>query len=242
MKKPTTEIWDNYYQNYDYKELWTGNEYPNETLIRFVSNQRKKKNKFSYFKDSGKRFSLKNNFKGKALEIGFGGLANLKMLQKKGYDCIGLEVSKNVVDKSKKLLKKEHNNKIKTILWKDTRILPFEKNQFDLIVGLQCIYYNLDLKNIIKEVKRVLKKNGKFIFSFFSERHEYYKYISIVDKKKKIIKWNNKHPNKDIRGAELYHIQNKKELLKLFKDFNIKIYTWETDELPLFQSWWYVVN
>ena len=76
--------------------------------------------------------------------------------------------------------------KANNLIFKKADLLT-ESNTFDLVVGLQCIYYNTDLKFVIKEVKRVLKKNGKFIFSFFSKDHGYMNYIDVVNKKKNII-------------------------------------------------------
>ena len=239
----TSKIWDTYYASYDNKNIWTGNQYPNEALVRFVSNLRKNNNKLDYFKDEGSGFSIKNNFSGKALEIGFGGLANLIMLKNKGFDCTGVEVSKNAVIKTTKYLKKKNLTKIKTNHVVDLTKMPFKDDSFNLIVGLQSIYYNLDLDNVIKEIKRILAPNGKFIFSFFSNNHEYMKYIDYVDKKKNIIKWAANHPNKRIIGSNLVYIKNKIILKKKFKSFkNIKIFTYEFDQLPLFQSWWYITG
>ena len=40
-KNNSTTIWNKYYQDFE-KGDWLGNQYPNEFLIRFVSNLRKK--------------------------------------------------------------------------------------------------------------------------------------------------------------------------------------------------------
>ena len=93
-KKNSTTIWNKYYEDFE-KGDWLGNQYPNEFLIRFVSNLRKKYTTKDYFKDIGKEIKLKKNFNGNALEIGFGGLANLIMLRSKGFNCNGIEVSEN---------------------------------------------------------------------------------------------------------------------------------------------------
>ena len=165
------------------------------------------------------------------------------MLRSKGFNCDGIEVSENAVKRSKSYIKKNNLKKIKTSLWEKNSRLPYKDNTFDLVVGLQCIYYNTDLKFVIKEVKRVLKKNGKFIFSFFSKDHGYMNYIDVVNKKKNIIKWSKKHPNKRIIDSQLYHVKTKENLNKLFKNFNSKkIFTFETDQLPIFQSWWYITG
>ena len=108
-------------------------------------------------------------------------------------------------------------------------------------MGLQCVYYNLDFQAFLKEIKRVLKPDGKFFFSFFSDKHDYIKYTDIVDSRKNLVKWSNKHPNKRIRGSVLFQPKDKKHLKKIFKDFKkTQIFTYEFDQLPLFQSWWYI--
>ena len=55
------------------------------------------------------------------------------------------------------------------------------------------------------------------------------------------MKWNKKHPNKRIRGSVLFQPKNKKHLFYLFKEFkNKRILTYEFDQIPMFQSWWYI--
>ncbi len=240
-QKTTSRIWDDYYTSQQ-SGTWVGNEYPTEPLIRYISNLRKSPiNKIKYFNDVGKELKLKRNFKGRALEIGFGTMANLLFLNSKGFNCDGLEVSQNSVKRSQKYIIKKKIRNIKTHFWKESKRIPFEDNSFDMIVGLQCVYYNLEFENFLSEVKRVLKPDGKFFFSFFSDKHDYIKYIDVVDKTKGLVKWNSKHPNKRIRGSVLYQPKNKKHLRKIFNKFkNIRIFTYEFDQLPLFQSWWYI--
>ena len=103
----STKIWDTYYKKSEFHNKWLGNQYPNEELIKFVSNQRKDPyDKIRYFDDVKNDYSLKTNFEGNVLEFGFGGLANLMMLKDKGYNCYGLEVSKTSVDQASNYLKK----------------------------------------------------------------------------------------------------------------------------------------
>ncbi len=237
----TSNIWNDYYISQE-KGNWVGNQYPTEPLIRYISNLRKSPtNKLEYFNDTGREIKLKKNFNGKALEIGFGTLANLLFLNDKGFTCTGLEVSKNSVIRSQKYIKENKIRNMQTFFWETSPNIPFPSNSFDMVVGLQCVYYNLNFNHFVSEVKRVLKPNGKFFFSFFSDKHDYIKYIDIVDKKKNLIKWNKNHPNKRIRGSVLFQPKNKKHLLSLFNKFRKKrVFTYEFDQLPLFQSWWYI--
>ena len=73
----TSNIWNEYYASQE-EGNWVGNQYPTEPLIRYISNLRKSPtNKMEYFNDTGRELKLKKNYKGQALEIGFGTLANL---------------------------------------------------------------------------------------------------------------------------------------------------------------------
>lgn len=43
--------------------------------------------------------------------------------------------------------------------------IPFEKETFDLVYGRAVLHHAADLKVFLKEVSRVLKKNGRFLFT-----------------------------------------------------------------------------
>ena len=103
LQHKSTEVWNEYYKSQQ-KGDTSGNEYPSEGLVRHISNLRKNNNKFDYFNDAGVENKIRSNFKGKALEIGFGNLTNLRMVKKKGFDCYGLEVSENSVKRSKQYI------------------------------------------------------------------------------------------------------------------------------------------
>ena len=88
--KNIVKIYDEHYRKFE-KDKPLGIRYPTEALVIFISNLRK--NKKNYYDDQGKEYSQNNNFKGKALDIGFGSLANLLMLKDKGFKCYGADVS-----------------------------------------------------------------------------------------------------------------------------------------------------
>jgi SAM-dependent methyltransferase len=238
----STKIWEGYYNKSEFHDKWQGNQYPNEELIKFISNQRKNPyDKIRYFEDIKNDFSLKTNFKGNVLEFGFGGLANLMMLKDKGYDCFGLEVSKTSINRAHAYLKKEKIKNIQCKLWKPDTKIPFKNKKFNFIFGLQCIYYNLQLSNLIENIYERLENNGQFLFSFFSFKHEYNKYTDEIDKKRNLVKWSNDHPSIRIRGATLYQPKTENDLKSLFHRFkDLRVFLTESDQLPIFQSWWYI--
>lgn len=240
--KISQRVWDDYYQTIE--DGAVGCLYPNEPLVRIVSTVKKgiifdsKK----FFDDKGRENSNRGNFKGKCLEIGFGHVSNLIMMKEKGFDCQGIEVSKEAVIRGKERLDKEKHS-IELREWTNLEKLPYSDKSFDFIYGLECIYYNVDLQNIINEVKRCLKPNGYFAFSFFSNDHDYHKYIDIVSTEENynIVKWAPNHPNPRIRGAILSQPKSKEDLDKIFNKFGTRrIFTEESDFSPTFNSWWYI--
>ena len=235
------DIWNNYYTTIE--EGAVGCLYPNEPLVRIVSTVRKgiKFNSEQFFSDQGKENSNRNNFSGECLEIGFGHVSNLLMMNEKGFNCTGLEVSMEAVKRGESRLKGFKN--IKLQFWEDLGKLPFNDNQFDFIYGLECIYYNVDLCNIISEIRRCLKPNGYFAFSFFSNDHDYHKFIDVMSEEKlyNVVKWSDNHPSHRIRGAILSQPKSKEALIQLFENFGEKrIFTEESDFSPTFNSWWYI--
>lgn len=241
MKNNSIDIWNKYYQSI--QEGAVGNLYPNEPLIRIVSTIKKGINfDNTYYEDEGEEQSNRFGFEGKALEIGFGHVANLKMLQDKGFTPFGIEVSQESVNRAKKTLELDNYSNISVDLWKPP-YLQFDDNSFDLICGLQCIYYNDNLSLVIEEIFRCLKPSGFFAFSFFSLNHDYMKYIDFIQEFDLYnhVKWSDNHPNYRIRGSKLSQPKSKDHLKKLFSQFkNIRVFTEESDFAPMYNSWWYI--
>ncbi len=83
----------------------------------------------------------------------------LKAFGAKEEDLIGIDLSK----KSIELAKKSYPNI--TFIVGDMSKLPFEDNFFDYIYSSLAIHYSPNPEIVYKEVYRVLKPNGKFLFS-----------------------------------------------------------------------------
>ena len=240
MQLHSTDAWNKNYERYE-KGNWIGIQYPTEVLVSFVSNLRKyNADAETYFQDSGKEHSIRNDFSGRALEIGFGPIANLKMVSDKGFECHGLEVSKEAVIRGENAMAEQGIKNIKLKLW-EPNLMPFDNDYFSLVFGNQSIYFNLDLEAVVNEVFRVLKPGGYFLFSFFSERHDYMKYIEHV--RNGIVRFGTNHPNPRLRGVYLRFLKSPEELKILFAKFkDVKTFTVESDQTPLFSSWRYVTG
>lgn len=237
----TIRIWDEQYISQE-KARPVGIQYPTEALVIFVSNLRKGRDLQAYFDDKGSEQSIKRDYSGVACEIGFGSTANLRLLRDKGFSVVGLEVSAEAASRGRDHLDKLGVDEVELKVWEPYEI-PYPEQSFKLVCGLQCLYYNLDIDRVVDEVYRTLEPGGSFIFSFFSTDHTYIKYVDPVEAgdKVNIRKWSDSHPNERIRGARFWQPDSKAVLEKLFSRFqNVRVFTTESDQTPMFESWWYV--
>jgi len=107
----------------------------------------------------------KNTNKSKitVLEVGSGAGANIWFFAREGFDTYGIDFSKFACKNAKKMLKKD---KLKAhIAVGDFCNLPYKNNFFDLVLDRNSLYClaKKDLLVTCKEIKRVLKKGGRFL-------------------------------------------------------------------------------
>ena len=108
---------------------------------------------------------LLGNVKGKKLlEIGCGGAQCGIYFAKQGAKVTGIDISTEQLKFAKALVKK---NKVNIKLYKgDIRTLPqIKSNSQDIVFSAYALHYVDNLESCFKEVHRVLKKNGIFVFS-----------------------------------------------------------------------------
>ena len=142
----------------------------------FIENQKKCAHKYSNFdfisRESGSRlieklddiiYTSENNPKN-ILNLGskVGELSNNLAKKFPDSNIYELELTPEMLSVSKNN-KNNKNNKINFING-DFELLPFLSNSFDLIISNQALHY-FDFNSILKEVFRVLNKNGLFLFS-----------------------------------------------------------------------------
>ena len=112
------------------------------------------------------KLKLLGNLKGrKVLEIGCGGAQCGIAMAKKGAKVTGIDISKEQLKFAKELTKK---NKVNIKFYqRDIRNLkPIKSNSQDIVFSAFALHYVDNLLICFKEVRRVLKKNGIFVFSF----------------------------------------------------------------------------
>jgi 2-polyprenyl-3-methyl-5-hydroxy-6-metoxy-1,4-benzoquinol methylase len=145
----TLEVWDKQYREKGYFI-----KYPDEDLIRFM---------VKHFYNAPDRKKIK------ILDLGSGVGRNTIYLAKEGYSAFGREATDYGIQVSKKKREIEGVNTVfkKSYLTK----IPFPEEYFDAVVGIQAIPHNTDkeIKNILHEIKRVLKPNGVFFAKMVTE-------------------------------------------------------------------------
>ncbi len=101
------------------------------------------------------------NLTGKVLEIGIGTGKNIPYYNYEKTDLIGIDLSPGMLKKAKEKAKK-YNYQV-TLKLGNMENLPFKSNSFDYVV---CTFVLCSVPNpekAIKEMKRVIKKQGKII-------------------------------------------------------------------------------
>ncbi|MBO8160155.1 MAG: class I SAM-dependent methyltransferase [Thermosipho sp. (in: Bacteria)] len=96
------------------------------------------------------------------LDAGCGAGFYTKWLADNGAkEVIGIDFSKNMIEAAKR----RAGNKAKIIETDLNKKLPFENNYFDMIISSLTLHYVRNIATTLKEFNRVLKQNGKLIFS-----------------------------------------------------------------------------
>lgn len=94
----------------------------------------------------------------KILEIGCGAGSMTAHLHKKGFNIIGTDLSKDLLNYAVKT-----HPKCNYILMSGEK-LDFKDDYFDVVMSFDVIEHIPDVEQHFKEVHRVLKKGGKYIF------------------------------------------------------------------------------
>ena len=134
-----------------------------DVLAEFYHHWRVKRSRYGWFYNEllemPATLSLLGNVKGKnILDFGCGSGIYAKLLTTRGAKVKGFDISKRML-----AIAKRENPKLDLRLGSGYNI-PF-KEKFDLVQGSLVIDYLEDWDKVFKEVKRVLKKKGIFVFS-----------------------------------------------------------------------------
>lgn len=156
---------------------------------------------------------------GKLLEIGCGIGTSLPVFISKKFDCIGIDLSSRMIKNAKRFAGKnqmEFKLHVASALW-----LPFKDKQFDYIISIAVLHhFDSEQKRlqVLSEMKRVLKSEGKILFTVWNKPN--------AKKKDTCIEWTRKEkPYK-----RYYHFFGKKEMEGLLEKAGFTKYKIFEDE------------
>ena len=139
MKKNYIEDWNNNYLNRRF------NVYPFSDVVSFIL----------------RNFNVSKREDINILDLGCGGGNHIKFLLEEGFDYYGVDGSSESINLTKKLI--SSNKKNKKLFVAEFTNLPFKNDFLDCIIDRQSIGHNtkINIKKIIEEVHRTLKKGGR---------------------------------------------------------------------------------
>lgn len=115
---------------------------------------------YNKYLDEPMILKLVGNVKGKrVLDLGCGSGKYSKILLRKGGRVTGVDISPDFISLAKKEVPKVEFHVASAYK------LPFKNNYFDMVVAGLVVEHFENLNKAFKEIRRVLKKNGVFVFS-----------------------------------------------------------------------------
>lgn len=101
--------------------------------------------------------------------IGKGGVVKYLVQKEPNLNIIGFDINKTSLQKAKLIVKKQCNGTLKLAkLSQDINLADkFGKDKFDVVISCGVLDYAKDPDNVIKNVKKILKKGGYFAFTIF---------------------------------------------------------------------------
>jgi len=94
----------------------------------------------------------------KILDVGCGEGKYMELLQKQGFELVGIDISKIQVEKCK-------SKGLNAIIHDLHEKLPFEDNEFDDVIAFGVIEHLFNHHVFLKELKRVTRPDGKIFLS-----------------------------------------------------------------------------
>ena len=168
------------------------------------------------------------------LDLGCGAGRTTINLYKEGFtNIIGLDIAENLIHYAKNYSKEKDLNIEFSI--GDATKLDYKENTFDSAIfsynGMACIPGEENRIKVLKEINRILKPNGIYIFTAHNRDDSGDKQY-IWDEEK--IKWDNGTQDKDLEmfgdriaerngGSAFIHFYNIIEIKELLKNTNFKI-------------------
>jgi len=143
-------------------------------------------------------------------------------LAKIGYEACGVDIRKRFIAYAKKKMTKEEKHNLEWIV-ADARSLSFRSNSVDCVLLLEILEHTKLPEKMIEEACRILKKGGYLVVSTINQKRIKIesKSISYSDFRKGISEIEGFEST--AKGSQHVFEFQEKELLKLLKQFNLRI-------------------
>ncbi len=145
---------------------------------------------------------------GNVLDIGCGQGYHTTFLRNHGFDVYGLDISKNMIA----------TGEVQNALVAEASHLPFTESSFDNIISIFGALNHTDIRSFSEELMRVLKPNGRFLFTV-ANALSFKRVIKIGVKKRGRVTL---RLNEKMYSTKL-HYYTPEDLTEIFEEFNIKI-------------------
>ena len=153
---------------------------------------------------------------GKLLDVGCGNCRNVIPFAKHGFECYGIDFSKEMLRNAEKFAK-QNNVKI-TLRRANVSTIPYNDNTFDYVLCTAVLHHigsRQERKKVLLEIKRVLKNRGQALISVWNKLQPKF----LFSKKEKYIGWR----VGDVTYYRYHYLFTYWELKRLIKEAGFKI-------------------
>jgi ubiquinone/menaquinone biosynthesis C-methylase UbiE len=151
-------------------------------------------------------FKMIGNVKGKqVLDLSCGEGYNTRILARIGAKVVGVDFSEKMIGLARKT-EKEEKLGISYCVSDAADLKDFESERFDVVTCLMALMDIERYEDAISEVARVLKKNGRFVFSI---THPCFEYGDTVGKEP-IAEWKYEEGTENSEGRNAGHLEVRK--------------------------------
>ncbi len=179
LEKTQTYIQDN--ENIDWKEVWDRISFDsmekelveqyknsNNVNIRIHLHEKYSQNPLSWFEWLYQQYALKEGIKILEIGCGNGQLWSINQDKLEGLEIVLSDVSLGMLNDAFKNLSHIENITYQCF---DAQQIPFSDETFDVVIANHVLFYVSDISLALKEIKRVLKPEGKLYASTYGAKH-----------------------------------------------------------------------
>ncbi|MCD7839143.1 MAG: class I SAM-dependent methyltransferase, partial [Erysipelotrichaceae bacterium] len=162
------EVWDRISFDSMEKELVEQYKNSNNVNIRIHLHEKYSQNPLSWFEWLYQQYELKEGMKIMEIGCGNGQLWSINQDKLDGLEIVLSDVSLGMLNDAFKNLSHIENITYQCF---DAQQIPFSNETFDIVIANHVLFYVADISQALKEIKRVLKPDGKLYASTYGIKH-----------------------------------------------------------------------